>query len=245
MNKLSFLPAILTVGSFLLSACGVNFELGSGKIVSETRVVSNIESISFSGMGNLFLEQGDQETLKIEADDNLIPYIKSEVHNGVLTIFFNCSNSHIIYPSQPVRIYVTAKNISELELSGSGQVISDKIITNSMDMDISGSGRVNIKQLKADVLTARISGSSRCELEGEVASQKIVISGSGVCDTTQLVSHNANVSVSGSGRALVSADESLDAHVTGSGKVGYFGNPKVMQSVQGSGSVYQQQEKSK
>jgi hypothetical protein len=240
MKKVSLLPALLTVGSFIFSACGVNFEVGSGKIISENRLVSNFERISFSGMGNLFLEQGDQESLKIEGDDNLLPYIKSEVRDGVLTIFYDCTNSHIVYPSQPVRIYVTAKNIAGLELSGSGEVVSDKIVTNSLDMDISGSGKMDIKQLKTSTLSARVSGSSRVELVGEATVQKIILSGSGVFDTSQLVGHNANVSVSGSGKALVSADESLDAHVSGSGKVGYLGNPKIVQSVTGSGSVYQQ-----
>jgi hypothetical protein len=244
MEKMSFLSTVMVLVSFILSACGLNFVIGSGKIVNEVRSVSNFERVSTSGSIKLFLEQGDHEALKIETDDNLLPYVRSEVNNGLLKIYIDHTGMQCIHPSRQIHVYVTAKNISGVELSGSVQMVSDEIVTRAMNIDIGGSGEMIIKQLQADTLTARISGSGKCELAGgETVTQKIIISGSGVCDTTKLVSQVVNVTVSGSGKALIRADDSLDARVSGSGNVAYVGNPKVVQDISGSGSIYQQNKK--
>ncbi|HNY48615.1 MAG TPA: DUF2807 domain-containing protein, partial [Casimicrobium sp.] len=81
-------------GALLLSACGdisisigdPNAVVGSGVRASESRAVSTFTAIEASGVGNLKLRVGDADALKITADDNLLPKIKSEVKNGVLIL---------------------------------------------------------------------------------------------------------------------------------------------------------------
>ena len=45
------------------------------------------------------------------------------------------------------------------------------------------------------------------------------------------------MSVSGAGRVVLHADETLDIDLSGAGKVEYSGDPKVTQRVSGFGSV--------
>src|SRR5690242_12646963 len=52
---------------------------GSGNVVTEARPVSGFDRVSVSGAGQLKVTQGDAESLTIETDDNLLPYIRSEV----------------------------------------------------------------------------------------------------------------------------------------------------------------------
>src|SRR5437870_5172514 len=59
---------------------------GSGNIVTEDRQVSGFDGVSVSGAGELIISQGNVEALRIETDDNLLPLIKSEVHDGRLLI---------------------------------------------------------------------------------------------------------------------------------------------------------------
>ena len=57
---------------FLLSACGLDILDGSGDVISESREVSDFNRVVFGGVGELQLTQGDQESLTVTADDNLL-----------------------------------------------------------------------------------------------------------------------------------------------------------------------------
>ena len=74
MNKRMYTPAaaILLV-ALMGSGCGFQMVTGSGNIVTETRNVSGFTSITLAGIGNLYLTQGAAESVRIEAEDNLIP----------------------------------------------------------------------------------------------------------------------------------------------------------------------------
>ena len=240
MEKFTLLSGLIVLGSFLLSACGLSVLNGSGKIVSENRPVKDFDQISFSGMGDMYLQQGDEESLRIEAEDNLLPYIKSDVVNGSLRIYFDHNNLHFVHPTQPVRIYVGLKQVKSIELSGAVRMLSESLRGDTLHVDISGSGNMDLKQLEVNELTTKISGSGKCNIQGETNTQNIVISGSGKFDTRNLYSRDVNIRVSGSGKAQVNAEEQLDVHISGSGDVAYFGNPRVQKSISGSGNVYQQ-----
>ena len=82
MNKKMLLPLVLIM--FLLSAC--NAVRGSGDVVTETRAVSGFDQVSLSGQGELIVTQGDQESLEIEAEDNIIAVIETEVRGNTLYI---------------------------------------------------------------------------------------------------------------------------------------------------------------
>jgi hypothetical protein len=93
MFKKTFLLFLIMV--FTLSACtengiqisGNNQKLdGSGKIITENRDVSGFDKVDLQSIGNLTIVQGTEESLTIKADDNLLPYITTEVFNGTLEI---------------------------------------------------------------------------------------------------------------------------------------------------------------
>lgn len=63
-----------------------NISINSGTIITEKRNIQNINEIELLGLGNLIIQQGDLESLKIEADNNLLLQIKTEINNGKLTI---------------------------------------------------------------------------------------------------------------------------------------------------------------
>jgi hypothetical protein len=61
----------------LFSGCSeissAEFVRGSGKITSEARPVQNVHGVALTTMGELAITQGDQESLRVEAEDNLQP----------------------------------------------------------------------------------------------------------------------------------------------------------------------------
>lgn len=237
MKGYKFLPVLMILGAFVLSACGINVVRGSGNVVNETRQVSEFDSIAFSGSGDVIVTQGDTEGLVVEAEDNLLPYIRTDVRARTLHIYFDPMDLVMVHANKTMRFHVSMKQVAGLDLSGSGTVYSRSITADNLVIDISGSGETTIDSLKADNLNIDISGSGKCKLAGDVSSEKLNISGSGDCNTRDLTSRNAVIDVSGSGKAIVMAADRLDVKISGSGDVFYSGNPQISQKVTGSGKI--------
>ncbi len=238
-NRLALLLSLL---AFALSGCDVidaslNSERirGSGKVVQDNRAVSGFDQVRLRGVGELSIQQTGRESLTIEGEDNLLPRIQTDVQGGVLTIGVERGVS--ISPTVTLRYTLTVKDISALELSGSGDILTGALRSRNFELHLPGSGHIRLGDLTADSLVAGISGSGRIEVRGQVASQRIRISGSGDYEGGNLQSQSAEVSVSGSGDSKVWARDDLSAHISGSGTVEYYGNPRVDKHVSGSGSV--------
>lgn len=232
-TKSYFIVSLLVV-MFMVTACTVSIK-GSGKLITETRQVSNFDRIVLSGMGEVVVTQGASESLSIETDDNVMKHIKAEVKNGTLTLGFEDGYS-LILPSRLV-FSVGVDDLTGVSISGSGDVESDRIETGRLDVTVSGSGDVQFTTLTADEVKAMISGSGEISLGGEVAVQDISISGSGKYLAGDVCSPSVKVSVSGSGNATVCATDTLDSNISGSGSVNYYGRPSINSSASGSGTL--------
>jgi hypothetical protein len=235
------LPSILLASiCALLCGCG-NFSWsgpssvkGSGKIASETRAVSQFDRVRLSGSGHLTIAQGDVESLTIEADDNLLPLIKSEVSGGTLRIGPENVN---LSPTRSIRYNLQLKNLNELDLSGALQAQAPSLKSDHLVVAISGSGKVQIPKLETGDLTVKVSGSGDIEMAGKADRQTIQISGSGKFLAGDCESQNTTVHVSGSGDATVWAHLALEARVSGSGDIRYYGTPQLNSHVSGSGAI--------
>ena len=233
---------VLVSAAFLLSGClqisdngffGRTIH-GSGVRATETRAVSGFDQVGVSGSGQITIIQGDEESLTIEADDNFLPLIKSEVVNGKLRIG---PERVSLRASQPIRYKLKLKRLTALSLSGSLAAEADSLKTETLTVSISGSGKVRLARLEADDFKVRISGSGDLNLAGKVTHQELRISGSGDYRAAELDSQHAEVHISGSGDALLTAQQTLDVHISGSGKVQYYGHPSISKSISGSGSL--------
>ncbi len=186
-----------------------------GNVASESRDVSNFNEVELQGLGSLSIEQADEESLTVEAEEDVLPKIRTEVKNDRLIIGPTRNTS--INTSEPISYELTVKDLSALKVSGSGDVEAEGI--------------------SADELAVTMSGTGDVQISGKVGSQKVDISGSGDYKAGELESTRANVDVGGSGSALVNASDELEAKVSGSGSVEYIGDPTVEQDVSGSGEV--------
>jgi hypothetical protein len=205
---------VMIATAAMLTACSVT--TGSGNVVSESRTVSGFTKIDLSGAGDVIIEQNGTEALTIEAEDNLIPKLTSEVVNGTLRL--GEKSNLTIHLTKPVTYRVSMKDVSGLMISGSGTVTASTITAPSLAVDLSGSGKITVG--------------------GTVDQQDLVISGSGEYQAKDLQTKNASVEISGSGNATVTVNDKLDAQISGSGQLTYYGNPpQVTQEVSGSGRV--------
>ena len=155
------------------------------------------------------------ESLKISAEDNLLPRLTSEVEGDTL-ILGEKPNTRIV-TTKPISYTLTMKDISGLALSGSGTISAAKLTTAALRTTISGSG----------VITTG----------GSANDQDVDISGSGRYLADGLTSKTVKAEISGSGTASVVATELLDVKISGSGTLTYSGNPQVTQTLSGSGKL--------
>jgi hypothetical protein len=237
VRKTLALVCPLLIG-LMVTGCGLSVVNGSGQIVSEERPVSGFDAVTLAGSGDLIITQGSTESLTIEADDNILPHIRSEVRSGTLVIEYDRDNWDTVYrPSRTIRYDLMVKDLNSVIVSGSGNVQTASLTSNHLDLTVSGSGDVHIDNLQTDSLIYLLSGSGGADLAGRTGDQQVTISGSGSYRAGDLQSASARVSISGSGDVTVWADDSLDARISGSGSVGYFGNPQVSSDVAGSGQV--------
>ena len=79
MNKRIIIPTTILLVALLVSGCGFQVVTGSGKVATETRNVSGFTSVTLAGIGNVYLTQGETESVRIEAEDNLIPYFETSL----------------------------------------------------------------------------------------------------------------------------------------------------------------------
>jgi hypothetical protein len=215
------------------TSCTYTLVRGSGNVTSETRAVSGFSAVALSGTGDLIITQGNQEGLTIEAEDNILPYIETEVRGS--TLYIGYKNNVGVSPTRPVKFALQVKDLNSASISGSGSIATNQFKTDHLDVAISGSGNADLQNLELNRLKVSLSGSGNIDAAGKTSSQEIFISGSGKYRGGDLHSSQASVTVSGSGNLTVWADESLDAHISGSGTVSYYGQPRISQSISGSG----------
>jgi hypothetical protein len=206
-------------------------------VITEERPVSDFNKISFSGLGNLIIEQGDKETLKIEAEDNIVPKILTSVQNQTLKIDYQWNwVSFSFHPNKPINIYVSVKDLQKIEGSGATTIKSQSIKTEKLEIKGSGMTKADIS-IETQQLNSEISGAGDFVLSGKADSQKIEISGAGKYEAKSLLSKNADIQVSGAGQTTVNVQEKLDVKISGAGKVSYIGNPQITQDISGAGKI--------
>jgi hypothetical protein len=243
MNKWMRVTTVMLIAALALTGCvtidfggdGLRTIRGSGNLVTEERPVSGIERIALYGIGEVEVTLGASETLVIEAEDNLLQYLETEVDNGVLEL--RTRNLINLQPRKDIRYTVTVKSIDGLEILGSGNITLDQADVPSMRLLIAGSGGIHVGDLKADALDITIPGSGKIQVSGEVERQTINVAGSGKVQANDLRSQSAEVRLAGSGDMTIWVVEDLTVRILGSGDIRYYGSPSVSQTILGSGNV--------
>ncbi|MEJ2164493.1 MAG: DUF2807 domain-containing protein [Desulfobacterales bacterium] len=234
-STLCILTGIFVTGCIVINGDG--FETGriygSGTVISEERVVPVFDQIHLKGSGKVILTRAASHSVQIKTDDNIMPYIRTEVDNGRLVIFHE---RKYIRPTI-LTYYITAANLEGVSIAGSGDISGhDDFDADRFYADISGSGDLSLR-LRTERLESNISGSGSIYLSGATNFYDATITGSGDVDAFELQAGKSSVVITGSGNCRVNASELLRAKITGSGDVLYKGHPKIRKSITGSGKV--------
>lgn len=228
-------PGIFVIGCIVVNGDAFSVEkiYGSGTVITKERDVPVFDQIHLKGSGKVYLAKASSQKVRVETDDNLMPYIQTEVENGKLVISHERKN---IRPTV-LKIYISATNLEGVSISGSGDInVSDKFISRNFYADIAGSGDMSLN-VRANSLESSISGSGSIYLVGSADSYDATITGSGDVDAFEMQARESSVVITGSGNCRVNVSERLSAKITGSGDVLYRGHPQISKNITGSGKV--------
>jgi hypothetical protein len=236
------LSALLPLAG-LVTACGLlpgsKVIIGSGNVTRVDRPVSGFTAVALDGSGEVTITQGAGESLSVEAEDNLLPLITSVVRDGVLRLDFNRGDwRDVIKPTKPIRFLVSVRDLSALDLAGSGTMRAGTVESPNLAVTVSGSGDVTLDEFRGDSLKATLDGSGNITAAGQSQRLEVFLTGSGKVNADDLESQTASVSLGGSGDVTLWVRSALDISISGSGTVNYFGQPTVgKRDITGSGDV--------
>jgi hypothetical protein len=215
MKKIALIIAATFAMIFLVSACS-HFKgvPGSGVRKTEQRDLKSFKAIDTSGAYEIAVTCQKPDSVQVEADDNILPLIKTEVRDGVLYV----SAERGYNMSKPVKLLITLSDLGNIATHGAGQI--------------------SVSDVKNDKIEFKSTGAASITASGQTKTVNIESTGAGEIDTSNLRAQMATVRVTGAASVDVFASEQLDANVSGAGSVTYAGNPKtVNKSVSGIGSV--------
>ena len=243
MNKMRHTVLLMTLitASLVLSACGlsdVTTVRGSGVVVEETREVSGIDGVNLATIGDLTIEVGGSESLRIEAEDNLMEYLETEVRGGNLRI--ETQNRIRLEATKPVKYYLTVKELETIEISSVGKIEAPNLEAEEFSITINSTGDLEIGELNADTLEVDIGSTGNLHIAGgEVKSQNITLGSSGNYTAQDLASDEADVRLRSTGSATIWVKDNLKANLSSTGDLRYRGDPTVDATTNSTGEVIQ------
>lgn len=227
---------------------------GNGVIISEQRILGSFNRVESNGDFDVYVYQGDEYSVEIETDKNLMDYIVTSVSRNTLII--ETKHSKCLQSSKPIVITVITPYLTGLELNGSGEIWCDTMEADVFKIEMDGSGSIDCEYLEASTLNAEVDGSGIIKadgvfnethlgvegsgeilLTGECNKADYNISGSGHVIAKDMTTVSCYVNISGSGTVSAYVAESLNVKISGSGTVYYYGDPDVTTHISGSGQV--------
>lgn len=182
---------------------------GNGKLVTKEVPVSSFESLKASGVYELKLSQGSTESVKIEADENLQPYFNVHNEGKQLVIEMKDTKNKNWKMKDKMRVYVTFKNLKEMDLKTVGSVNAETPLTfANLDINNNSVGHVDLN-LSANTLTLKNSSVGKVKLEGKAQNAVVTNSGVGNLQAGSFVVQTMSIDNSGVGGAEVNAEKEL------------------------------------
>lgn len=233
MKRILVLPFLL----LLVHSC-INRETvhGNGNETTESRNPGSFKRIQLMGSMDVEIKKGDERSVKINAEENLLPYIETKVEGDKLIVKF--SDDVNIDADKDIIVKVTTPALTEASVMGSGDISGDGKFESDDKIEINVLGSGNVKmELDAPAVEAKVTGSGDIDIAGNTKDATYNTMGSGNIKASDLKAENTEAKTMGSGNIRAFASVKLKATIMGSGDISYKGGGAVTSNVHGSGAV--------
>ncbi|MBW1899489.1 MAG: DUF2807 domain-containing protein [Deltaproteobacteria bacterium] len=187
---------------------------GNNITTEEQRQVPSFSKIDISGVFDVAIQYQKKNKITVTADKNLLPHIVTRVTSGKLYVFSNRS----ICTKSKLHIDIKSDGIEKIQSSGANDIAVSGVKSNRLEIEMDGAGDINLSG-KTKLFVVNLSGAADMEAEN-------------------LRAETVQISLRGAGDATIYASKKLNAKVTGSGTVNYFGSPKeIIKKITGAGEL--------
>jgi hypothetical protein len=223
----------------LLTSCNFDLNLGqengNGNVVTEERNISgSFNKVKGSAGLDVYLTEGSENKIVVEADENLLEFIETEVNNGRLTV----TTKRSIGRNRAKKVHVTYTNLEEVAASSGADVIVNSVLKNeNISLDVSSGADLVVEVFAKEVFAESSSGAD-LKVSGKASSLRANSSSGSEIDARELLVINCNADASSGGDITVNVKEKLRTEVSSGGTIRYYGNPEaVSKNDSRSGSV--------
>ena len=234
---------VAAIMALLFSSCGHSMILGngikgSGDITTETRKVDqDFKKIAVSYGIKVIVEQSENKSITVEADDNLQQHIITKIENGVLKIESDENYKTTETPVVKVKMQVT-NGLS----SSSGSEITNigTLITENIDVESSSGSQINIT-VEADAIKIKSTSGSSIEVGGKALKAETSSSSGSTIDAKNLMANEVKSQTSSGSNTAVYPIVKLDAKASSGSSISYHKTPKTVSKEESSGGSVSQE----
>lgn len=226
MKSLKFLTVALVILSFSACTQGQIRKTvhGNHNVVTKERKVNSFTAVRVSTGIDVYLKQGNNESLSVEADENLQEYILTEVRNGELHVYTDAN----IRDAERKRVYVTMRDIRSLRTTSAGDIIGQTPVKcDKLILSASSAGDIKL-DVTANEIEVDINSSGDVTLTGTADILNADLSSAGDLNAYDLRVREADISASSAGNADINVSEKITARASSAGDVNYKGDPKFV-----------------
>ncbi|KQM74656.1 hypothetical protein ASE74_01325 [Pedobacter sp. Leaf216] len=190
--------------------------------------VKNFSGISVSSGIDLYLTQGNSESISIKSDSETLNDIVVEQNGDNVNIKFRDGIKWSgMFKNRVIKAYVSFKTLNALAASGGSDVFTqNQIKTDKLAIRSSGGSDLKLT-ISCNDLSVQSSGGSDIDLKGKASNMTIQSSGGSDVNAYELVTDYAKVQASGGSDVSLNVNKGLEASASGGGDVSYKGNASL------------------
>lgn len=221
INKISLFLIAIILGTTSCINAQFSGEKGNGNVVKQDREIGHFTAISAGTGLDVFVVQGDKESVTVEADENLHDNIITEVRGGRLVVKIEDR----IRRAKAMSVFITLVNINEIKISsGCDFQTQSTIKAKELDIEVSSGADADL-DIHADKLSCSVSSGADADLWGTANYFYAKASSGSDLDAHKLTAKICKAKASSGADVSVNATEEIDASASSGGDVSYYGNP--------------------
>jgi hypothetical protein len=200
----------------LVTACA-----SAHPVKEEFRTLTEFTGIKANGAFIITVVQGKGSSVKIEAEQQMLSRIRTEVKDGILSIYTEGKTE----TENPMMIYVTTEQLKKAEMNGASRLRSETDLhVNELTLKTSGAGSIDLK-VKAAGVDVISNGAGKIELCGSALKLTATLSGASSLNAYDLQTDFASVKTTDASNAKITANDTFNGQANGASYINYKGAP--------------------
>ena len=237
MKSIKIISAI--AGLLILNSCNFDINIGQvngdGNVVTEDRTTSaDFNEVKGSAGLDVYLTEGSENKIVVEADENLLEHIETDINNGRLTI----RSKKNIGRAKAKKVHVTYTELDHIIASSGADVVGNSVIKNeNIYLDASSGADLDVEVFGKQIFAESSSGAD-IKVTGRATSLKASASSGSEINARELTVLKCRANASSGADVIVNVKEKLATDASSGGSIRYYGNPTAVSNDKSrSGSV--------